>query len=173
MNSKVVAMVRWHKLTELARNNFKGVPKRPGVYFIRVPRPIGRLGSQDRCGILYIGEAASLRARIKAFWDSITLKSKIRHTAAKTYMICRVYEVAKPEELEVEWVELESKEKANTQEWAAFNFYAKKFKEPPPLNLELRRETFARAGLSKVGISHVAPKPTPKIKEILNEVGTF
>lgn len=52
----------WYKLEDLAKERFNGIPKSPGIYFVRWSRdgrpvPIYRLGGCDDKGILYVGLA--------------------------------------------------------------------------------------------------------------------
>jgi len=54
------------------------------------------------------------------------------------------------------------------QEWAAVKSYADKFKEPPPLNLGIRREFFAISGIAKFGKSRFAYKTDEFVRSIIN-----
>jgi hypothetical protein len=156
--------IEWYRLEDLADTKFHAVPKdKSGVYFVRRSKngkavPIPRLSGVDDKGILYIGSAKKLRRRIRELWRGITGKVE-EHTIGKTIIFCNVSEIVKQDEYEVAWEELESHETAIGQESAAFKSYADKYKEPPPLNLSVRREIFAIAGLAIVGKSRVAYTP--------------
>jgi hypothetical protein len=63
---------------------------------------------------------------------------------------------------------LKTPEDARGQEWAAIKLYDDKYKEPPPLNLGIRREFFAIVGIAKVGKSRVAYEPDRFVRSVIN-----
>src|SRR4030042_6129007 len=136
--------IKWYRLEELGTKKFSDIPNNPGIYFIRWSRngkavPISRLKGMDDMGILYIGSAKKLRRRIQELWRGINGNVE-DHTIGKTIIFCKISEVISVNEYEISWEKLETHEKAVGQEWAAIKSYADKFKEPPPLNLGIRRQ---------------------------------
>jgi predicted GIY-YIG superfamily endonuclease len=154
--------VTWHRLEDLAAKNFQEVPNGPGIYFVRWSKggeaiPINRLSGCDNNGILYIGSAKNLRRRVKQLWKGVN--GDVRgHTIGKTIKFCTVSEVIKPSKLEASWEVLESYTSAKAQEVSAIYTYSRKYKEPPPLNLEIGRERCMILGLGKLGRSLLTPE---------------
>jgi len=72
------------------------------------------------------------------------------------------------DEYEVLWEELKTHRDAMGQEWAAIRLYSKKYREPPPLNLGIRRESFAIAGIARQGKSHQAYKADGFVSSVIN-----
>jgi hypothetical protein len=137
---------KWHKLKDLATKRFNNIPTNSGVYYLRwlrddKPVCVARLHGSDNTGILYIGSARDLKDRIRKLWKAINGKVNA-HTIGKTIIFCGVNEIISLEDYEVKWTECASG-KEILDEWKAIHSYAMKFKEPPPLNLGLRREMFA------------------------------
>lgn len=121
-------------------------PATPGVYIIRVPRPIPRIGGTDKTGILYFGKANKVRTRIWNFW-------KANHTAsgflwthpsiARLVLDSRIRSVKDVEKylgrLSVRYATpLYSQELARAERALLFS-YINLFGEAPPLNLSLAR----------------------------------
>jgi len=129
--------------------------------------PISRLKGIDDKAILYIGSAKKLRRRTQELWRGINGKVE-DHTIGKTIIFCRISEVINVHEYEISVEKLETHEKAVGQEWAAIKSYADKFKEPPPLNLGIRREFFASWGIAKWGKSRWAYEPDEFVRSIIN-----
>ncbi len=164
--------IKWYRLGELAAKKFYDIPNNPGIYFIRWSRngkavPISRLKGMDDKGILYIGSAKKLRRRIQELWRGINGKVE-DHTIGKTIIFCKISEVISVNEYEISWEKLETHEKAVGQEWAAIKSYADKFKEPPPLNLGIRREFFAIVGIATIGRSRVGYDLDEFVRSIIN-----
>jgi hypothetical protein len=138
----------WYKLKDLAKKRFSIIPKNLGVYFVRWsgggrPIPIHRLGGCDEKGILYIGSSeGDLRRRIRELWKAITEKNVKQHTIFATLAFCGLSDLVRLSELEVSWEVLGSPEDARRQEWAAIYLYCRKYKEPPPLNLNVGRKRY-------------------------------
>jgi len=164
--------IKWYRLEDLASKKFYNTPNNPGIYFVRWSRngkavPISRLNGFDDKGILYIGSAKKLRRRVQELRKGI--KGKVEaHTIGKTIIFCKIFEVVSLSEYEISWEELETHENAVGQEWAAIKSYADKFKEPPPLNLGIRRECFAVVGITKFGRSRFGYDPDEFVRSIIN-----
>jgi hypothetical protein len=150
----------WKNISDLTSNRFSGVPKNDsGIYVVRwhrqgKPVPIQRLGGTDESGILYIGSAKKLRRRIRTLCNGINGKGK--HTMGRTLTFCKLRETIRHDEFEITWESVKDHDTARGQEWAAIFGYSQKFKEPPPLNLELNRTKFGLTGLAVVGKSRVS-----------------
>jgi hypothetical protein len=164
--------IKWYRLEDLAIKNFVEVPNSSGIYFVRwlrngKPVPIHRLNGCDNNGILYIGSAKKLRRRARELWEGISGKVK-RHTISRTIVFCGLLEVIRLSEFEVSWEELETYQSAIGQEWAAIFSYARKYGEPPPLNLEIRRRYFMILGFGILGRSRLACEPDEYVRPIIN-----
>ena len=164
--------IKWYKLEDLAVKESKNIPNVSGIYFVRwsknrKPVSISRLGGVDHKGTLYIGSTAKLRRRIRQLWKGIRGKVKA-HTIGKTIIFCKVFETVDSSEYEIAWEELTTREDATGQEWAAIKLYADKYKEPPPLNLGIRREFFLIWGLGKWGKSRWGYEPDNFVRSIIN-----
>lgn len=165
-------MIKWCKLAGLAVENFNDLPSNPGIYFVRwsknsEPVSIPRLADIDNKGILYIGSASNLRRRVRQLWKGINGKVE-DHTIGKTIIFCKISEIIDLSEFEISWEELTTRENAEGQEWTAFKLYADRYKEPPPLNLMIRREIFAVFGIAKFGRSRWAYEPDEFVKSIVS-----
>jgi len=159
----VIESTKWYNFETLAEKEFEGVPKLPGIYLLRwskngTPIPIGRLKDIDNKGLLYIGSSLNLKRRIRDLWKGVS-EYKPGHTIRKTITFCKVFETIKTDEYEISWEALKTGEEAKGQEWAAFKLYSEKHKEPPPLNLSIRREAYAIWGIAKWGKSKWAYEP--------------
>jgi predicted GIY-YIG superfamily endonuclease len=157
-------IVEWNRLEDLAATRFREVPiDSSGVYFVRWSKngaavPIQRLSGVDDKGILYIGSAKKLKRRVRELWNGINGKVE-QHTIGKTIIFCKISEIMKLNEYDIAWEELKPHKSAIGQEWAAFKSYAERYKEPPPLNLSIRRGFFAVLGLAEIGKSRLAYPP--------------
>lgn len=161
----------WHKLKDLAVTNFKDLPTEPGIYFVRWSKAgkaisICRLGGVDHKGILYVGSAVKLRRRIRELWRGINGKVEA-HTIGKTIIFCKTFETINLDEYEISWKTLSTHKEATGQEWIAMVSYAQKYKEPPPLNLSLRREMFAIFGVAKLGKSRFVDNPDEFVRFVI------
>jgi hypothetical protein len=135
----------WYRLKDLATQRFKTIPTDGGVYYLRwskddKPVCVARLQGLDHEGILYIGSAGDLKNRIRKLWRGINGQVNA-HTISKTIIFCRINEIVSLEEYEIKWIKSAVGEEV-LNEWKAIHSYATKFKEPPPLNLGLRRKMF-------------------------------
>ena len=152
-------MNSWSRLADLAASNFNNVPKSSGIYILRwskegKPVSIGRLNDTDDKGILYIGSTKILRNRVRKLWKAVNQKPN-NHTISKTIIFCKVFDLIGLDEYEITWEELTKLKDARGQEWAAIDAYSVKHKEPPPLNLQLNRELFAKLGIAKLPAPYV------------------
>jgi hypothetical protein len=150
----------WRNIADLANNRFSEIPRDDsGIYVVRwskerKPTPIQRLGGKDENGILYIGSAKKLRRRIRTLWNGINGRGK--HTMGQTITFCKLREIIRPDEFEVTWESVKDHDIALGQEWAAIVDYSQRFREPPPLNLNLSRTKYGLADLAEVGKSKFA-----------------
>jgi len=164
----------WYKLKDLAKKRFSIIPKNPGVYFVRWsgggrPIPIHRLGGCDEKGILYIGSSeGDLRRRIRELWKAITEKNVKQHTIFATLAFCGLSDLVRLSELEVSWEVLGSPEDTRRQEWAAIYLYCRKYKEPPPLNLNVERKRYMVLDLGRLGEAFLTPEADDYVKSILD-----
>jgi hypothetical protein len=165
--------IKWYNLKDLAVKKFNDIPTNvSGIYFVRwskngQPLYITRLRGVDHKGILYVGSAKKLRRRIRELWKGINGQIEA-HTIGKTIIFCKIFEIIDLDEYEISWEELKTHDDAIGQEWASIGLYAEKYKEPPPLNLMLRREMFRVWGLSKWGKSRWAYTPDGFVRAIIN-----
>jgi hypothetical protein len=163
--------IKWHKLRDLAVKDFNDVHNVSGIYFVRWSKngestSIPRLRGVDHQGILYVGSAVKMRRRIRELWKGINGEAEA-HTVGKTIIFCKVFEIISPNEYEIAWEELKTREDAIGQESASIGLYAERYKEPPPLNLQLRREMFATVGISKIGRSRLWYEPDEFARSIV------
>lgn len=128
---------------------------------------INRLRGCDSNGILYIGSAKKLRRRIRELWKGINRQVEA-HTIGKTIIFCKVFEIINPNEYEIAWEELKTHEDAIGQESASIGLYAQKYKEPPPLNLQIRREMFFTIGIAKIGKSRIWYTPDEFVRSVID-----
>jgi len=169
--------IKWYKLKDLAVKDFGDVYNVSGIYFVRwskngKPVPIGRLGGVDPKGLVYIGCAygrKGMKSRIQHLWKGINKNADV-HTIGMTIIFCKVFETINPNEYEIAWEELKTREDAIGQESASIGLYAQKYKEPPPLNLQIRREMFLTCGIGKVGKSRVWYEPDEFVRSIVTGV---
>ena len=164
--------IKWHKLKDLNVDNFKNIPKNSGIYFVRwskdgSPVSIPRLDGIDQKGILYIGSAKELRRRIRELWKGINGRVE-DHTIGKTIIFCKVFEIISLDEYEISWEELKAHEDAVGQEWTAMASYAEKYREPPPLNLQLRRGMFTAWDIFKWDKSRWAYETDEFVKFVID-----
>ena len=164
--------IKWYKLKDLAVRKFGDIHNVSGIYFVRWSKnektvSIPRLGGVDQKGILYIGSAKKLRRRIRELWNGINGRVE-DHTIGKTIIFCKVFEIVHLDEYEVAWNQLDTLETAEGQEWTAMVLYAQKYKEPPPLNLFLRREMFAISGIAKLGKSRLVYLPDEFVRSVID-----
>jgi len=140
--------VRWHSPARLAslEATWEQLPATPGVYIIRGPKPVRRIGGVDRRGILYVGCASRLRSRLWGFWGCnhtasgflyqhphiarLVLGNRVRSVSDVEHQIGRLtFSFATPIRGEL----------LARAERALLFAYLSRFGEPPPLNLSLRR----------------------------------
>lgn len=165
--------IQWNRLIDLPLKKFRDVPKLSGVYFVRwsrngKPVSIPRLRGVDHKGILYIGQAKNLRRRLRELCRGIKRNDAEAHTISKTIIFCKVFEIIKFGEYEIAWEELGTHDDAIRQEWAAIRLYAKKYREPPPLNLSIRRKLYAIGGIVRTWTDRIASKPDEFVRLVIN-----
>jgi hypothetical protein len=161
--------VVWHRLEDLSGKGFDEVPSSCGIYLLRwarnsKPVPVSRIGGVDKQGLLYIGKAKRLKRRVRRLWRSIYERDLGSHTVGKTIILCNFPEIVNKAEYEITW---ESTEDEEGQEWNALVQYARRYKELPPLDLLVGRETYGIWGLGKWGKSKWASEPNDFLKAAL------
>lgn len=167
----------WINLQDLASNSFNSpkVENEPGIYFLRWKKGenavvINRLGGSDNNGLLYIGETKDLRRRFQRIWRGIKKVNKISrtpHTLTRTIFFCKLHEEINSDEYEIAWEGLSTKIEAQVQEAVALKLYTEKFKEPPPLNLQICRPKYASWGLNYFDPSGWLAEPDEFVKSII------
>jgi len=165
----------WFKLEYFIRKNkvwTTTIDKKPGVYLLRCvkdnePIKVGRFRKIDSKGIMYIGSAKNLKERIYNLIHGVLKGKGDVHTAVKTLIFTSLIKDVEPKNLEVAWITCENEKEAREQETVALKHYADNYGEPPPLNLQIRREMLAIVGLMKIGKS-ISPKLKDELKELLD-----
>ena len=165
--------INWYALKDLPLKKFGDVPDHPGVYFVRwtrngKPVSVSRLGGVDSNGLLYIGSAKNLRRRLRELWKAIKTYKVEAHTISKTIIFCKVFEIIAFDDYQIAWEKLGTREEAVRQEWAAIRIYSTKYREPPPLNLSIRRKLFAIGGIVKTWSDRIASKPDEFVRLVIN-----
>jgi hypothetical protein len=161
----------WRNLADLASDGFSEVPRDDsGIYVVRWSKerksiPIQRLGGKDENGILYVGSAKKLRRRVRTLWNGINGHG--RHTMGKTITFCKLQEIIHTDEFEVTWESVKDHDIALGQEWAAIVDYSQKFKEPPPLNLNLSRTKYGLTDLAEFDKSGFAYESDEFVRALL------
>lgn len=169
--------VKWYKLEDLAAEDFMSIPKTPGIYFVRwskngKPVPIGRLGGFDSNGLVYVGVAygrKGMKNRLQKLWEGITRKTG-KHTIGMSIVFCKAFETIKPSEYEIAFEELKTRDDAIGQESASIGLYTGKYKEPPSLNLQTRREMFLTVGIGEIGKSRLWYEPDDFVRSVINSM---
>jgi hypothetical protein len=129
---------QWYPLKTLDRSI---IPSSSGVYQVRwavdnKPQPIPRAKDIDEKGILYIGQSGNLRKRIKDFWNGILGEGT--HTSGWTYDFYEFRKKFKPEQLEVQWMEV-PKNEIRELETVLLLEYVSDYLDKPPLNIAIPR----------------------------------
>jgi hypothetical protein len=169
-------LVNWKNLQNLASNSFPTVEHEPGVYFLRWkkgenPVIINRFGGSDKTGLLYVGQSKNLRRRFQRIWKGINQvniwSDKIPHTLNRTILFCKLHEEINSDEYEIAWQHFSTKLEAQVQEAAALQLYSEKYKEPPPLNLQVCRPKYVFLGRDSSDQSNWHVKPNKFVKSII------
>ena len=179
-----MGMVIGARLVDLSRDNFKGVPEQPGVYFVcwvrnGKPVPIQRLSGVDKNGILYIGFTAKegLKERLNDLWKSVDNIYKGKSAGPHTFGVTLIYTFLTRkigiDELAVWYKPFDDGCYAEAQEKRAICEYTRRYGEPPPLNLQVGRQYLAILGLAKLGKSILAPKLDPELEKIITGVSSL
>jgi hypothetical protein len=169
--------INWENLQDLASNKYPGVQNKPGIYFIRwkkyeTPVTINRLGGSDSNGLLYVGESKDLRRRFQRIWLGINIvndtKTKKSDTLRKIIVFCRLHEEINSDEYEIAWQHLSTILETQVQVAAALKLYTEKYKEPPPLNLNVCGEKYLNWGLKYFDQTRWTAKPNEFVKSIIS-----
>ncbi len=166
----------WEKLQDLASNKFPGVENKPGVYFIRwkkleSPVTINRLAGSDSNGLLYIGESEDLRKRFQRIWrgiEKVNKTSETPNTLSRRIVFCNLHEEINLDEYEIAWQYLSTKIEAQVQEAAALKLYIEKFRELPPLNLQVCTRKYTVWGLNFFDQSKWSAEPNEFVRSIIS-----
>jgi hypothetical protein len=164
--------VGWENLQNLASNNFHGVENKPGIYFIRWkkgenPVTINRLGGSDSNGLLYVGESKDLRRRFQRIWrgiEKVHKTSETPDTLSRRIVLCNLHKEIKSDEYEITWQYLSTKIEAQVQTAAALKLYIEKFRELPPLNLQVCTRKYIVWGLKYFDQSSWSAEPNEFVR---------
>lgn len=80
------------------------------------------------------------------------------HTIIDTLKSFNIFKSIRKDNFELIWEELKLEEDSTNQERAAIKYYIKKYKEPPPFNLNIAREKIAELKI----------KPDEFVKSVLD-----
>jgi len=115
------------------------IPEKPGVYRIysldqnNKPKPIQRVLSIDKSGILYIGRSNNIRDRLRMLWRVLTPDYKATaHTFGINYNTLKIIRRAFP--LNTLAIDYEINSSPKYYEKLLLERYRQKFGEVPPLN---------------------------------------
>jgi len=167
----------WFKLSSFIKGNkvyIKDIiDERPGVYLLRwvknnKPTSIKRLRNIDNKGIVYIGSAKNLKRRIYELINGLYKERVGNHTIIKTLIFTSLINTIKLNDLEVAWIICENEKEARAQEAVALKYYSDRYGEPPPFNLQIKREFLLILGLGILRKSILPPKINEKLKELIN-----
>jgi hypothetical protein len=166
----------WKNLQNLASNKFLGVEKKPGIYFIRwakneEPVILNRLGGSDSNGLLYIGESVDLRKRFQRIWRGIEKADKTSETTdtlSRRIVFCNLHKEIKSDEYEITWQHYSTKIEAQVQNAAALKGYIERFRELPPLNLQVCTRKYTGWGLNFFDQSTWSAEPNDFVKSIIS-----
>jgi len=136
----------WYRsyLLNFCKEDYTDIPNKPGVYIISNRNIIGRVGGDDRKGIVYIGKSINLRQRVKSFWNG-------NHTAggylyehpviARKIMKMRIINEKDVDKgigkLKIRYATVTNLEELELAERALMFAYIRRFGEAPPLNLNV------------------------------------
>jgi hypothetical protein len=135
----------WTEWTPLDKLDFSTVPSGPGVYVIATDRPIHRVVETDNSGFLDIGEAESLRSRIKAFYRCVTEDKDAGHMAGWRFMRFQFKRQFPVGSLHVRWRSTANKEEAYKEEGRLLHAYLQQHCELPPLNYKFNWSLLIKA----------------------------
>jgi len=136
----------WYRpyLLKFCKDDYSDIPNKPGVYIISNRKIIGRVGGNDRKGVVYIGKSTNLRQRVRDFWNG-------NHTAggylyehppiAGKIMKMRVNNEKDVDrcigKLKIRYATVTNLEELELAERALMFAYIRGFGEAPPLNLNV------------------------------------
>jgi hypothetical protein len=162
------------------------IPKRPGVYIVYwikngKRRIIYRILRDDVLGILYIGSSSNLHRRLKedlkgdlnAVYCKVmkrrpcTNTRRYKHTLTLSLIYTNLINEIHENELMICYKTFNSRDKAEMQEAMAIHEYTKRYGEPPPLNLNLRRKYIAIWGIGEYGKSRVSEEIDLELAKLL------
>uniref|UniRef100_A0A7J3ZJG6 GIY-YIG nuclease family protein n=1 Tax=Fervidicoccus fontis TaxID=683846 RepID=A0A7J3ZJG6_9CREN len=177
-------------LKELALKRFRGLPIEPGVYVVfwirgggpvRIPRILG----VDERGILYVGSTGrgggderraksrrGLRGRIRSLWISIEMaygrreRRRYPHTLGPSLAYTGLHKAVGVDDLWIYYKVFGAREAVH-QERLAILEYARRYGEPPPLNLQVGRRYFMILGLGELNRSRLSVELDPDLRSVL------
>ena len=129
--AKLKEFSKWMYLTKMSLDD---IPKKAGIYEIRMPRSINRLIGKDKEGILEIGQSNNLQVRLKRFYTAAT-GGKASHSEGLRFHHLRLASKldVKTDHLKMCFREID-KIKLKSAEKGYLSRYQKKYGELPPLN---------------------------------------
>lgn len=121
----------WQNLSSL---DVKEVSQGPGAYVLASRQPIQRFVGVDELGVIDIGETGGLRKRFRDFNRCAQIRGETGHMAGWRYAFLRLDAITPFENLQVRWLECESKDEAKLVESRMLMYYLAEHREQPPLN---------------------------------------
>jgi hypothetical protein len=133
-------------LLNSSEEDYSDIPNKPGVYIISNRKIIGRVGGDDRKGIVYIGKSKNLRQRVKSFWNGNHTAGGYLHehpVIAGKIMKMKIISGNDVDKgigkLKIRYATITNLEELELAERAVMFPYIRRFGEPPPLNLNMPR----------------------------------
>jgi hypothetical protein len=140
-NIKGIENITWHSPCQIKDIDWDEIPYNPGLYIIRINKPIQRFRGKDPLGSLYIGKSKRLGDRVDQFWNSNHSASGFLWSHPKIASILLKQDIKDQNEISVHLANLTIKfsrriplRLLNYAEMALLFAYMLEFGEPPPLN---------------------------------------
>jgi len=134
----------WYPSYLLNSKDYSDIPNKPGIYIISNRKIIGRVGGDDRKGIVYIGKSTNLRRRVKNFWDGYHSAGGYLYEhpiIAEKIMKMKIINEKDVDKgigkLKIRYATITDSEKLEMAERAVMFAYIRRFGEAPPLNLNM------------------------------------
>jgi hypothetical protein len=134
----------WYPSYLLNSKDYSDIPNKPGIYTISNRKIIGRVGGDDKKGIVYIGKSKNLRRRVKNFWDGYHSAGGYLYEhpiiAGKIMKMKIINEKDVDKgigKLKIRYATVTNLEELELAERALMFAYIRRFGEAPPLNLNV------------------------------------
>lgn len=124
----------WTDWVQLGELDWSQVSPGPGTYMIAADRAIPRAVGTDEEGILDIGQSATLRRRLRTFWQCATGVQAGGHMAGWRFCYYEMGTHFPTGSLYVCWRSAETAAEAQKVEGWLIEEYVKQHLESPPLN---------------------------------------